>query len=147
MGTENTVAVPDTATVENTVSLFQTIESDWEAGVSLIETEFQKAWAAIENFWTAQVKPILKATLQYIENNGAADLLIIAERVVADAVAQLESGIPNFGEFLLAAAGTVWDEAKSAGMQIAEGAAHLAANMALTKVQGDLAQAAAGSAS
>lgn len=119
-----------------TKSLFQNVEIVAEKTGEEIAADFQAAWAHIEAFYTKDVKPIVSATLQYVETNGATELLKIAERVVSEAVAAVESGgIANLGEFLVGAAGTVIDEAKQAGITIAEGAAHLATSMAFASTQ------------
>ena len=107
-------------------SLFAEVEDE-------IVADAEAAWAKVEVFYTDEVKPIMKATALYIENNGAADLLTIAKRVVSSEIATLMSG-GNPLEGLAALAGTVWDEMKSASQEIEAGAAHLATAMAFADV-------------
>lgn len=118
-----------------TKSIFQNIEIVAEKDYETVVADFQAAWGHIESFYTKDVKPIVSSTLQYIETNGAADLLAIAKRVMAEAITDIEDGSFNLGQFIVAAAGTVIDEAKSAGIAIEEGAAHLATTMAYAEVQ------------
>lgn len=110
----------------------ENVESEVEADV---KAAWNTAVADATAFYTQDVKPIMSATLTYIETNGAADLLTIAKRVVAEALTEFESGVPNLGEFLIATAGTVFDEVKAAGISIAAGAEHLATNLALVAIQ------------
>ena len=102
-------------------SIFQEIETG-------IETEAAVVITKIEQFWSADAAPILSAVLAYIEQNGASDLLKIAQNVFTAAIAGLETGT-SVQNVTAAVIGTVVDEAKSAGIQIAEGAATLAVSL------------------
>jgi hypothetical protein len=107
-------------------SIFQKIETD-------VVTDVQAAVAEIEQFWSDDVKPIMSATLTYIEQNGGADLLKIAENAFSAAVSGLETGT-SVASVTTAVISTVIDEAKSAGIQVAEGAASLAVSLAAAQV-------------
>jgi hypothetical protein len=103
-------------------SIFQKIET-------AVVTDVETAVADVEQFFTQDVKPILSATLTYIEQNGGADLLKIAENAFAAVMSGLETG-SSVADATTAVVATVVDEAKSAGIQIAEGAASLAVSLA-----------------
>jgi hypothetical protein len=107
-------------------SIFQKIETN-------VVTDVETAVADVEQFWTDDVKPILSATLTYIEQNGGADLLKIAENAFSAAVSGLETGT-SVANVTTAVVVTVIDEAKSAGIQVAEGAASLAVSLAAAQV-------------
>jgi hypothetical protein len=117
----------DTAapTAAPATSIFQNIENEVVADV-------KEAVAEVEQFWTDDVKPILSAVLTYIEQNGGADLLTIAENAFTAAVSGLETGT-SAADVTTAVVATVIDEGKSAGIQIAEGAANLAVSLAAAK--------------
>ena len=119
-----------------TTSLFQNVPIEAGKLGTEIAADFQIAWANISEFYSVDVKPVIGATLQYIETNGATDLLLIGKNAVKTALADLENGIPpDLGEFLASIAGTVIDEAKAADLAIAEGAAHVAAATAYAETQ------------
>ena len=102
-------------------SLFQEVKTE-------VVADAEAAWAKIEQLYTQDAAPIIKATLMYVEQNGATDLLLIAKRVImAEIDALLAGGNPI--EALTALAGTVYDEAKSAGLAIEQGAALLVTSM------------------
>lgn len=114
-------------------SLLQKVATAVEADASIVGADLTKVWnaavAEATTLYTNDVKPIVQATLTYIENNGAADLLLIGQRVVAAGVADLADPATLYAN-LVALAGTVWDEAKSAGLAIEQGAALLVTTMA-----------------
>lgn len=114
-------------------SLLQKVETGVEAGVEATEAEVKKLWnAAVTeavSVYTNDVKPIITATINYIEANGAADLTQIARNVMKAAWDDL-TGSGNLLEDLSALAGTVYDEARSAGVAIEQGAALLVTSMA-----------------
>lgn len=112
-----------------TTSLLQTVEDLESEAVTDIKAAWNAGVAEAVQFYTNDVKPIVSATLTYVEQNGAADLLLIGKRVVAAAWDDL-TGSGNLLQDLTALAGTVWDEAKSAGLQIEQGAALLVTSMA-----------------
>lgn len=93
-----------------------------------VVADAEEAWTALINVWDKDAEPIIKATVMYVESNGATDLLLIAKRVVVAEIEALLSG-GNPIEALSALAGTVYDEAKSAGLQISQGAALLVTSM------------------
>lgn len=109
-----------------TSSIFQSVETE-------VVADFDAAVSDVEQFFTADVWPIIKATLQYIETNGGADLLEIASNALNAAVSSIETGTEP--EAVAASViGTVVDEAKSAGIEIAQGAATLAVSMAAAQI-------------
>lgn len=101
--------------------------------VDVAEADVKAAWdAALAEavvVYNDDVKPIVSATLTYIEQNGATDLALIAKRTIAAAWDALTNS-QNLLQDLTALAGTVWDEAKSAGLEIEQGAALLVTSMA-----------------
>lgn len=101
-----------------------------------IVKDADEAWSGIQNVWNADVEPIIKSTFMYIEQNGAADIILIAKRVVSAGLTTLLSG-GNILEALPAIAGTVMDEAKSAGIQIEQGAALLVTSMVHSALTGN----------
>jgi len=115
----------DAAAPVATTSIFQNIEND-------VVTDVKAAVAEVEAFWTDDVKPILSSVLTYIEQNGGADLLKIAENAFTAAVSGLETGT-SAADVTTAVVATVIDEGKQAGIQIAEGAANLAVSLAAAK--------------
>jgi len=123
--TDITTADTNSNTTAPTTSIFQNIEND-------VVMDVKTAVAEVEQFWSADVKPLFSAILTYIEQNGGADLLKIAENAFTAAVAGLETGTSLQG-VTEAVVGTVLDEGKSAGIQIAEGAASLAVSLAAAK--------------
>lgn len=110
-------------------SLFQKIEDLAEEIEVDVEQAFETAWSDIEQFFTADVAPIIKGAFQYLENNGQADLLMIGKAAFNGAATAVATG-GNVVDAVGAAIGTALDEAKSAGLKVAEGAAALAVSMA-----------------
>jgi hypothetical protein len=102
--------------------LEQAVVADAEAAVS-----------ALENFFTADVWPIIKATLQYVETNGGSDLLKIASNALSGALSSIEGGT-SADAVVSAAVGTVVNEATAAGLQVAQGAAALAVSMVAAEI-------------
>lgn len=104
-----------------------------EDAVDVAEADAKAAWdAAVAEavaVYNDDVKPIVAATLTYIEKNGATDLALIAKRTIATAWDALTNS-QNLLQDLTALAGTVYDEAKSAGQEIEKGAALLVTSMA-----------------
>lgn len=98
-----------------------------------VVADAEEAVTALENFFTADVWPIISATLSYIETNGGSDLLKIAENALNAALPGIESGAP-VATVTTAVVGTVVNEAESAGIAIAQGAATLAVSMAAAAV-------------
>lgn len=113
-----------TAPVE-TVSIFQKVED-------AVVADAKDVVAELKSFWTNEAEPILSATLQYIEDNGGADLLKIAENAFTAAMNGLETG-SSVQDVTAAVVGTVIDEGKSAGIAIAQGAASLAVSLVAAK--------------
>ena len=107
-------------------SIFTTIAAD-------VETDAEAVLAKLEVFFTADVWPIVEAVFTYIEQNGGQDLLTIASNALSAAMSGLTTGTAP-ESVATAVVGTVIDEAKSAGIQIAEGAASLAVSMAAAAV-------------
>jgi hypothetical protein len=107
-------------------SIFVKIE---EAVVS----DAEAAVADLEQFFTQDVWPVMKSVLTYIEQNGASDLITIAKNALNATLSGLETGTAP-EQVAAAVVGTVVDEAKSAGLQIAQGAATLAVSMAAAAV-------------
>jgi len=107
-------------------SIFTKIET---AVVADVDT----AVADLEQFFTQDVWPIMKAVFMYIEQNAGSDLLKIATNAFNAAISGLETGTAP-ASVATAVIGTVLDEAKSAGIQVAEGAAALAVSMAAAAV-------------
>ena len=98
-----------------------------------VEAAFEAAWDEVKHLWTADVEPIVKATLLYVEKNGGADLLLLAQAGVAAAGSTISGG-SSAAAVGAAVVGTVIDQAKSFGLQIEHGAAALAVNMAAAEI-------------
>ena len=106
-----------------------------------IEGEVQTGIADIEQFFNADVWPIIKGTLTYIETNGQTDLLLLAKAAFSSLVGAAEGAVASGGnvavvsaDAITAAVGTIVDQGKSMGQQIATGAATLALSMAAAEV-------------
>jgi hypothetical protein len=110
----------------NMTSIFVKIEQ-------AVVTDVSTAVADLEQFFTADVWPIMQAVFTYIENNAGSDLLNIASNALSAALSGIEGGAP-VASVASAVVGTVLSEAQSAGLQVAEGAATLAVSMAAAQV-------------
>ena len=96
-------------------------------------TDVNAAVSDVEQFFSADVWPILQAVFTYIENNAGSDLLTIAKNALTAALSGIETGTAP--EAVAASVvGTVVSEAESAGLQVAQGAASLAVSLAAAEV-------------
>lgn len=98
-----------------------------------VVSDAQTAVADLEQFFSADVWPIMKAVLLYIEQNAGSDLLQIASNALKATLSGLETGTAP-EQVAAAVIGTVVNEAQAAGLQIAQGAATLAVSMAAAAV-------------
>ena len=106
-----------------------------------IEGAVQVSIDDLEQFFVADVWPIIKGTLTYIEQNGEADLHLLAKAAFASLASAAEGAIVSGGspavitaDAISAAVGTIVDQGKQIGQQIATGAATLALSMAAAEI-------------